>query len=662
MDWMSNNYTAIRGSLDYSVTRKFLSGGLTFRRYFPSEGGNQFTVSSQNSWQPDERTRVSMSANYSTSARFVRQRTLDPRELTRSIDSNFNLNRQFNWGSLTLGATRNQYLTDGTVRMTLPSFGLNLSSVTLFAAAPGEERWYSNASWTGTIDGRVESNKLGDTNTDPNARSRQQTTSNLSSSFTMGKFGLSQSMQFSDEQLDARNVVRKRTELPDDTINLPERITRRAGWNVGLNFQQNLIGTTTTLTPSLSLNGEFLLNDSSQNRMVASPTRLNFNASVQTALFGFWPGVAGFSAIRHRLSPSASYTYSPEPRANTLQRAVFMGQFDTTGMSTVRERNVITIGINQTFEGKRRPRAQADAPGVSPLDSAAAVVDTTSADTAGGPRRLPQGEAPVILLSINTDAVVYDFVAAREGKGIQTTQISNSLQSDLFRNLQLRFTHDLWQTTRGTPAGSDGTPAVPDRREFKPHLSNVSAAFTLTSDSWLFRLLGLGQARGASTQQAGEVGPPGGGETQAGPAIDRTRSENGLVGTRRRDPIGQSRGAMGSWNASLSYTMNRPRPETVGQFDAGENQMVTGTFSFQPTENWTLNWNTGYNITVGGFTDHMLTLSRRLHDWDANFDFAKVQNGNLSFQFRVALRANPDIKLDYEQHDLNNLGRQQPFR
>jgi hypothetical protein len=46
-----------------------------------------------------------------------------------------------------------------------------------------------------------------------------------------------------------------------------------------------------------------------------------------------------------------------------------------------------------------------------------------------------------------------------------------------------------------------------------------------------------------------------------------------------------------------------------------------------------------------------------LHDWDANFDFVKAQNGNFSFQFRVHLRANPDIKLDYSQSDRPTFGR-----
>jgi hypothetical protein len=242
--------------------------------------------------------------------------------------------------------------------------------------------------------------------------------------------------------------------------------------------------------------------------------------------------------------------------------------------------------------------------------------------------------------------VVYDFVAAREGRGVQTTQISNSIQSDLFRNLQLRFTHELWRELQGEGGEGSGS------REFAPHLSSLNASLTLSSDSWLFRVLGLGGGR-TMPQQANEVGATETEPSAGGPAIDRTKAENGMVGTRRRDPVGAPRGPTGSWNASLNYTLNRPR--SVGPFDTGENQMVTGTVSFQPTELWTLNWNTGYNITTGGFTDHMLTLTRRLHDWDANFDFAKVQNGNLSFQFRVSLRANPDIKLDYEQHDLRGV-------
>jgi hypothetical protein len=77
--------------------------------------------------------------------------------------------------------------------------------------------------------------------------------------------------------------------------------------------------------------------------------------------------------------------------------------------------------------------------------------------------------------------------------------------------------------------------------------------------------------------------------------------------------------------------------------------MLTSNFSYKPTEHWGLRWSTGYSFTTSQFTDHVLSLTRTLHDWDASFDFIKAQNGNFSFMFRVHLRANPDIKVDYSQ-------------
>jgi hypothetical protein len=282
------------------------------------------------------------------------------------------------------------------------------------------------------------------------------------------------------------------------------------------------------------------------------------------------------------------------------------------------------------------------------------IAAIAAGDTATGPRRMPAGSQPIILLSLSTSAVVYDFVAAREREeGLQTTQITNTIQSDLLRNLQLRLTHELFR--RSSVTDSLGVITQGDRT-FDPQLTGVTASLSLTSDSWLFRTLGLGSRR-RMTEEPGEPGTERTQESEGGPAIDRTKPELGLIGSSRRDSPGAAAGPTGSWSASLNYTLQRPRPGAGAQ---RENQNLTGNLSFQPTANWTVRWNTGYNFTVGEFTDHILTLTRRLHDWDANFDFVKAQNGNFSFQFRVHLRANPDVKLDYEQQDLEavqNLGR-----
>jgi hypothetical protein len=290
-----------------------------------------------------------------------------------------------------------------------------------------------------------------------------------------------------------------------------------------------------------------------------------------------------------------------------------------------------------------------------------------------GPRRRDTGQK-ITVLSISTDALVYDFVQAREDdRGVQTLEIGHNIQSDLLRGLQFSFAHSLFRTfvvdppagRLGEPSGLEGVrlparfpggtgapaPRVLDeQRAFDLHLSRINASFSITSDSWLARLLGLAPrtneapadtARDAAADTSG-----------AGPAIDRTRSEQGLLGTGRRAPVSAPSSAVGTWSASLNYSLSRPRP---GEASGFENQMVTASLNFQPTQNWAVSWNTGYSFTRGEFTDHALTFTRQLHDFDANFDFFKAQNGNFSFQFRVHLRANPDLKIDYEQRDLPSL-------
>jgi hypothetical protein len=367
--------------------------------------------------------------------------------------------------------------------------------------------------------------------------------------------------------------------------------------------------------------------------------RLISNASVKIDLFGFWPGVGSFQQFRHRLSPTFSYSYSPagqEP--DSIQKRVFVA-------GQIAEQNRLTIGLSQTIEGKRRADTE------STRDTAAAAPDTLPIDP-DQPRRLPQSNV-LTLLSLNTDAVVYDFVQADSGFGIQTTSISNSINSDLLRGLQLSVTHDLF---RNFPIDSGAPPGTRAEREFAPHLNRLSASFSLSGSSWLFRALGLTggpeapAATGSTPTPVPEAPQAGAGVTPGGPEL-------GLLGSQNRVSASQTpRGPVGSWNASFSYTMIRPRKEAINEI---ENQMVTANVSFQPTEMWNLHWNTGYSFTTKAFTDHVLTLTRAMHDWDANFDFVKAQNGNFSFQFRVALRANPDVKFDYRQRD-NTRRVQQP--
>jgi hypothetical protein len=631
MDWFANNWTAVRGSFDYNFPLRFLRGGLTYRYFWPDEGGREFSLASQNSWQMDERTNIGVNANYVSSSRFVQQRSFDPRELNRSIDSNLSLARRFDWGRLSAGSSRRQQLSDNTVNWLLPSVDLSISPITLFEALPGEDRWFSNMTLQGTTRARVERTDIGAENTNPNAQSRRNLTSGAQASLSVGRLSWSQNVDFSEQVRHQR--------MFGDTLELPASNEQRGRWSSALNFQQRLMGTS-TFTPGITIGGEFARTDATSEQVLHSPTRVDFSAALRTDIFGFWGGVGPFDRFRHRLSPSISYGYSPELRADSLQRRVFSA-------GGAAEQNRISLGLSQTWEARYRGAASDAA---APADTAGSEDQATGAQDASAPRRQERAQT-VTILSIMTDALMYDFVRAREdGYGLTNTQISNSVQSDLLRGMQLRFTHDLFRT-----------PGVADRidtgiggsdREFAPHLSQANASFSVSGDSWLFRVLRLG--RGGEEARQGGAPLQDGEPNVGGPAVDRTQSEYGMVGTSRRTMVGTPRGQVGSWNASVNYTMYRPRDTDAGD---RENQRVSGNLSFQPTENWRAVWNTGYSFGGDGFTDHILTLTRQLHDWDANFDFVKAQNGNFSFQFRVHLRANPDIKLDYSQSDVPGLRR-----
>ena len=108
------------------------------------------------------------------------------------------------------------------------------------------------------------------------------------------------------------------------------------------------------------------------------------------------------------------------------------------------------------------------------------------------------------------------------------------------------------------------------------------------------------------------------------------------------------RGDRGGWNANLSYSLQRPRGDDVMM-----SQMLTGTITLRPTENWDLSWRTAYDLERRAFNDHTIRLSRDLHRWEANFDFLQTATGNWTFRFEVSLIDNRDLKFDYKQRNLD---------
>ncbi len=608
LDWWAENYLGVEGRLDYAWNRQFLNGNVTLKRFWRETGSKEFTATARSQWRPTERTSLTVDGQFSSSSDFIVENSFDPEELNRDIRSNANVRHRFDWGSLTLGAQRRQYLSQDRVDMTLPNVSLSLQPINI--SRDLGITWSGNAQFTNRST-TYEAEPV------PGQRDTRALSASASTNLDLGPINLNPSVDFT------RDVtgVGLATDAGTSTV-LPERRRDRATWRAGLGYTFTLMPGT-TFTPSIRMSGE-AVDDSLTSGFVSAPARINTGASLSTTLYGFWPGVGPISRIRHKIGPSLSWSYSPAPQVTPLQDSVF-------GLSNLRETNVITLNVSQTFEAKLAGgeedtvQIELPAPGEPP--------------PAGEPRRLPTSRT-IQLLAISTSAIGYDFVKKREeGFGFTVDRFVTGLRSGLLEGFNVTLTHDLFdEQVVDTGTGTE------TERDFAPHLTNVNATFSLDSDFWLFRALGLsgmGGGRPAADTTTAAADTVQQGETPARGAGMLERPDPRMGGA-----VGGGSAGVGGWNASLTYSLVRPRPGGgVGQ----ENQLVRGNVTYRPSQFWTVRWSTGYSFTAGEFSDHVLTLSRDLHRWRANFDFRKTQTGNFSFVFRVSLIDNPDLKVDYRQ-------------
>jgi hypothetical protein len=248
----------------------------------------------------------------------------------------------------------------------------------------------------------------------------------------------------------------------------------------------------------------------------------------------------------------------------------------------------------------------------------------------------------VTLLALSTSALNYDKIQADSTgnfiDGFTTTTLSNTVSSDYLRGLSLSFTHSIFDDSqRGEEGGS---------RNFDPHLSHVSLGFGFTERSgvvgFIRRILGAPEPPAADSATA----PP--------PAVEPIVDERAGFDQNRVIPgsVGDfdERPRRTGWDANFQYTLQRPRevPGVISQ----RFQTLSAQLSSAPTENWTVDWRTSYDVEDRRFNDHIVRLTRDLHEWEANFSFRQTVSGNWSFQFEVALRANQDLRFDFEQRSL----------
>jgi hypothetical protein len=297
------------------------------------------------------------------------------------------------------------------------------------------------------------------------------------------------------------------------------------------------------------------------------------------------------------------------------------------------------------------------------------------------------------LLSINTSPFAYDFVRASDARahgrtsrwsGLTTESFTYSLNSELLPGFDFSSTYSLFQ-------GS----TLSDTAKFSPYLTGITASFNVGRDQNPFTVLGRLFGKAVPAPQTSPS--PGTGQVSARPddRYAQALSAQPVAGSVRggdRFVVTPTQG----WQARFSLSRSSPRPPTGGNvidYDPRQRciaqvgsdpflldacllsqrvQPTTDTpvtsatagaqayripattsvnsdLSFNLTPRWAAHWTTTYDVERHEFASHMVNLQRELHDWRAIFGFTQSPNGNFAFNFMIALKAEPDIKFDYNK-------------
>jgi Tat protein translocase TatC len=619
LDWYSNRYVQYGLGGQYNWIDRFMDGSVAFSEQHQIEGSSSTTLRWDHRQTFDLSTSLNLDLNYASNTSVIQRNAIDPLLNTQQITSSLNFSKRYGWGTLTLGGNRRQSLSDGSVQQLLPALTISPASIDLGSSitwSPGLSFTNNTTSKT-PLDPRVEALPLGGLDTVGQTGSSRTTAFDFQTPVRIGAFNWQNSVQVTDERITRRDSVEFRvddpsTPDPSDSL-LVSRIfegdfSTDVDWNTGINLPVLFRGSW-KLQPAVGIanttSGAFMVrNRTTGGDFVRQGKRFRFSATASPTLFAFFPGFGLASRIRHSLSPSISWNYSPAASVpEEYARAIAQPGQPLLLRSDATQ--TMSLGLSQTFEAKAK---------------------TASGDTVGV-------DAPKFrVLSINTSPMSYDFEQAKKpGRtGWVTDAITNSFLSDLLPQFTLSLTHDLWRGVVGT-----------DTAKFVPFLSSVSASFGVSANTLraIGSIFGLGgkaspqSARGEEEEPGGYVGD-----------IGRRRGARSLY---NNGQVPFSSGGR-AFSANFNYTLSRSRPIPGIPIPPTQQNLGFST-SFSPTPFWSLSWSSQFNITDGEFESQVVRLERELHEWRAGFNFVRNANGNFAFYFSIYLTDLPDLKFDYNQ-------------
>lgn len=680
MDWLSGarpdgldpGWLKLNGRLRYVWRDRFLEGDLGISQQYLRDGQSNQLYSLTHRQRFSERTRLTASLNYVTNTTVQRNTQFNPYAAVQAISSDLSFSTGRGPFTLSLGGNQKQYPGRDKVERRFPTLDIRSKPIELgewFTWTPALS--FSNTEnlhidQAGEFAYRYVTTTAGTLDSVALDRNSRNTSVRFDTPVRILGFDWRNSFSLSDRLND---FPERRTIVDvNDTSKKAVRIYRRtylteANWETSFALPSFSPGAW-NLSPQVTIQkvdpaGLMVRSERTGGAWVTQSLRPAFGLSVSPTLYRRFPGIGPVAAIRHSISPSLGFQYVP--RGDVSDEYLEAIGRTRVGYLGANQQKTLSLGLNTVFEAKLRP-----------------TIDTIPEDR----------WQKIKLLSLNFSSLGWDFERAKTtgGTGLTNTTFEVNGRSDLLPGFDIGVG---WSLFQGDP--------ISDTAVFKPYRQTIRGSLALGPASPIVR--GLARLLGISMSDASSSGAPGTAPRPVSPlgtapafvagqpvtgAINRIASQMAV-------PAGQG------WQWSLTYSAQRTRPPsgegvitfspeaecrryadtpivydsciqnlsaTSGPEGPGEATTVGGSYyltpaqvnaqsslSFHITERWGAQWSSTYDFTRKEFASQIFTLTREMHDWNATFAFMRAPNGNFTFNFHIALKAQPDFKFDWDTRD-----------
>jgi hypothetical protein len=679
MDWRSDAGTAVdpgwvkfNSRTRYVWRDRFLSGDLGVSYHFLRDGSSNQQYSLRHDQKFSQRTSVNASLNYVTNTRVQRNTQFDPYAAMQTIRSDLRLSTGRGPFSISVGGNQTQYPGRETIERSFPSINIRsepiqagewLTWTPTFSFTNAERLHIDQA---GEFSFRYVPAPGGGIDSLPLDRNSRNTQVRLDTPLEIFGFNWRNSFSLSDRLND---FPERRTIVDvNDTSQKTIRIFKRTyltefNWETSFTLPSILQGTW-NVSPSVNIQkvdpaGLLVRSERTGNRFVAQSLRPAFGVSSAPTLYRILPGIGPVAAIRHAITPTLSFQYVPQGDVSDEYLAA-IGR-TRVGYLGANQRKTVSLSLNTSFEAKLRP-----------------ALDT-----------IPEEQWQKIkLLTLGFTPLTWDFERAKAtgGTGLTNNTFDITARSDLLPGLDVGIG---WSLFQGDP--------ISDTAAFKPYRTSLRGTLSLGPASPIVR--GLARLAGIEFSPSSTGGAPGTEPPSASPlggAPDFVAGQP-IAGSINRIASQMAVPAGRPWQWSLTYSSQRTRPPsgtgflevdpladcrpfqdlplqfetcvqqasvTSGADGPGVGTTVGGTYyltppqsnaqstlSFHITEKWGAQWATTYDFTQREFASQIFTLTREMHDWNATFSFLRAPNGNFTFNFHISLKAQPELKFDWDTRD-----------